>query len=58
MGSKDLLHMYMYLVFKVVAKIAYLVAIMGGHVTADQTKFHMVKGIDNAFDHMALCFVL
>ena len=24
----------------------------------DQTKFHMVKGIDNAFDHMELCFVL
>ena len=24
----------------------------------DQTQFHMVKGIDNAFDHMELCFVL
>ena len=24
----------------------------------DQTKFHMVKGIDNAFDHMEMCFVL
>ena len=24
----------------------------------EQTKFHMVKGIDNAFDHMELCFVL
>ena len=24
----------------------------------DQTHFHMVKGIDNAFDHMELCFVL
>ena len=24
----------------------------------DQTKFHMVKGIDNAFDHMELCFVI
>ena len=24
----------------------------------DQIKFHMVKGIDNAFDHMELCFVL
>ena len=24
----------------------------------DQTKFHMVKGIHNAFDHMELCFVL
>ena len=24
----------------------------------DKTQFHMVKGIDNAFDHMELCFVL
>ena len=24
----------------------------------DQTQFHMVKGIDNAFDHMELCFAL
>ena len=24
----------------------------------DQTKFHMVKGTDNAFDHMELCFVI
>ena len=24
----------------------------------DQTQFHMVKGIDNAFGHMQLCFVL
>ena len=24
----------------------------------DQTQFHMVKGIDNAFEHKALCFVL
>ena len=24
----------------------------------DKTKFHMVKSIDNAFDHMELCFVL
>ena len=24
----------------------------------DLTKFHMVKGIDNAFDHMELCLVL
>ena len=24
----------------------------------DQTQFHMVKGIDNAFDHMELCFLL
>ena len=23
----------------------------------DQTKFHMVKGIDNNFDQMELCFV-
>ena len=22
----------------------------------DRTKFHMVKSIDNAFDHMELCF--
>ena len=37
-----------YLVFKVVAKLTYLVANIDGHVTAhcqifDQTKFHMVK---------------
>ena len=25
---------------------------------SDQTQFHMVKGIDNAFDHMEMCFVL
>ena len=25
---------------------------------SDQTKFYMVKGIDNAFDHMELCLVL
>ena len=24
----------------------------------DKTQFHMVKGIDNAFDHMEMCFVL
>ena len=24
----------------------------------DQTQYHMGKGIDNAFDHMKLCFVL
>ena len=24
----------------------------------DQTKFHMVKGIDSAFDHVELCFIL
>ena len=24
----------------------------------DQTKFYMVEGIDNVFDHMKLCFVL
>ena len=51
-----------YLVLNVVAKFTYLVATIGGHVTAqcqiyDQTKFHMVKGIANAFDHMELCFV-
>ena len=47
----------------VVAKREYLVANTGGPVTGhcqvnDQTKFHMVKGIDNAFDHMELCFVI
>ena len=52
----------------VVANLTYLVAIIGGHdcnslVTTncqlyDKTKFHMVKGIDNAFDHVELCFVL
>ena len=56
-----------YLVFKVVAKLTYLVATIGSHITSqlpsfcqvyDQTKFHMVKGIVNAFDHMELCFVL
>ena len=36
---------------------------IGGLVTGhcqinDQTKFHMVKVIDNAFDHMELCFVI
>ena len=25
---------------------------------SDHTKFHMVKGIDNAFDHMELCLIL
>ena len=24
----------------------------------NKTQFHMVKGIDNAFDHMELCLVL
>ena len=24
----------------------------------DQTKFHMVEGIDNVFDHMKLCFFI
>ena len=24
----------------------------------DQTRFHIVKGIGNAFDHTELCFVL
>ena len=52
----------MALVFKVVAKLKYLVAIIGGHLTTncqiyDRTKFHKVKGIDNAFDQMELCFV-
>ena len=55
-----------YLVFKVVAKLTYLAAVIGSLVIAvtthcqiyDKTKFHMAKGIDNAFDHMELCFVL
>ena len=57
-----------YLVFKVVAKLTYLLAIIGGHgcnssVTAhcqiyNQTKFHLVKVINHAFDHKELCFVL
>ena len=25
---------------------------------SDQTKIHMVKGTDNAFDHMELSFIL
>ena len=24
----------------------------------DKTKFHVVRSIDNAFDHMEMCFVL
>ena len=45
---------------KVVAKLKYLVANTGGPVIGhcqvyDQTKFHMVKGIDYAFDHTKLC---
>ena len=58
-----------YLVLKVVAKLTYLVAIIGGHNTArlppiirfmTKKKLHMdvVKSTDNAFDHMELCFVL
>ena len=52
---------------KVVAKLTVAVANIGGHVIAhiailcqidDKTQFHMVKGIDNAFDHVELCFVL
>ena len=48
---------------KGVAKLIYLVVNTSGQVTThcqinDQTKFHMVKGIDNAFDHIELCFVL
>ena len=52
---------------KVVAKLTYLVAIIGGHVTAKlarivrfmtKQKFHMVKGINNALTIMELCFVL
>ena len=48
-----------YLVFKVVAKLTYLVAIIGGHVTArsppigifmTKPQFHLVKGIISAFD--------
>ena len=58
-GSKDLVQ-------KVVAKLKHLGANIGGHLTAsyprsqfyDQTQFHMVKGINNAFDHMEMCFVL
>ena len=47
-----------YLVFKVVVKLTYLLAIIGGHSQPfDQTKFHVVEGIDNAFDHMELCFL-
>ena len=61
------------LVFKVVAKLTCLVANIEGHVKVhvgrkslvtthfqiyDQTKFHMVKGIDNAFDHMELFYLI
>ena len=51
----------------VVAKLTYLVAIIGGHVTTQlppivrfKTKqnFIWVKDINNAFDHIELCFVL
>ena len=48
------------------SKLSYLVANIGSHMTAqlppcqiyDQTTFHMVKGIYNAFDQMELCFGL
>ena len=49
------------------SKLPYLVANIGWPFDSlltthcqiyDQTKFHMVKGIDNAFDHIELCFVL
>ena len=57
-----------YLVYKAVAKLTHIVANTGGRTTIgwvtihcqiyDETNFHKVKGIDNAFDRMELCFVL
>ena len=54
---------YLLLDIKGSSKLTYLVANTGGPVTghcqiADQTKFHMVKGFDNAFDHIELCFAI
>ena len=56
-----------FLVYKLKGKLTDLVAKFGGHITAHlpsvqvvvrfKTKSRMVKGIDNAFDHMGLCLV-